>query len=549
MQLPASIGKYELEKFLGGGMSHVYRARDRVLGRTVAVKILTEQGCQDQEAKSRFLMEARMAGNIQHENIISIHDYGEEDGRPYIVMEFLVGQDLRDAIKNGATGDLENKLRIALQVARALEYVHARKIIHRDIKPENVHLDGSGKAKLMDFGIAKSEGLSLTRTGFALGTPYYMSPEQVLGQPVTELVDVYAFGILMFELLSGTKPISGDTVERLFYMILHEPLNPKPLHDAGVPQHLVDFTLRCAAKKPEERPQSFSEICSTLERLVAPSPSIATERIAAPAARPASKKPVVIGIAALLIAALTGVVYYAFQPKPGQLNAAPVVPPSLEPVIETETGQMMLIPAGQFMFGAAKEHVNLPAFYIDKTEVTNATYARFCEALNRPLPPGFPKDAPDLPVTNITIVDAREFAKWAGKRLPTEQEWEKAARGLDGRLYPWGEQADPSRANVKDQSARLVPAHSLPEGAGPFDTLHMTGNAWEYVDQLKTPSEGALAHFKTILSPPPTATEPWYTAKGCSYIDPIANCVLFEWISLPARYAQPNVGFRCAKDP
>src|SRR6476659_8123682 len=124
VQLPARIGKYELEKFLGGGMSHVYRARDTVIGRTVALKILTEQGCADPEAKARFLQEARMAGNIQHENIIQIFGFGEEEGRPFMVMEFLVGQDLRDAIKAGATGDLPGKLRIALQVARALEYVH-----------------------------------------------------------------------------------------------------------------------------------------------------------------------------------------------------------------------------------------------------------------------------------------------------------------------------------------------------------------------------------------------------------------------------------------
>ena len=142
MQLPARIGKYELEEFLGGGMSHVYRARDTVIGRTVAVKILTEAGCQDAEAKARFLAEARMAGNIAHDNVISIFDFGEDDQhRPFMVMEFLRGEDLRHAIKNSRTGDLTSKLKIALQVARALQYIHTQKIIHRDIKPENIHVD------------------------------------------------------------------------------------------------------------------------------------------------------------------------------------------------------------------------------------------------------------------------------------------------------------------------------------------------------------------------------------------------------------------------
>src|ERR1041385_5256560 len=125
MQLPARIGKYELQEFLGGGMSHVYRAQDTVIGRTVAVKILTEAGCQDAEAKARFLAEARMAGNIAHDNVISIYDFGEdEQHRPFMVMEFLPGEDLRSAIRGGHTGDLSNKLQIALQVARALEYIH-----------------------------------------------------------------------------------------------------------------------------------------------------------------------------------------------------------------------------------------------------------------------------------------------------------------------------------------------------------------------------------------------------------------------------------------
>src|SRR5690606_19668044 len=128
---------------------------------------------------------------------------------------------------------------IALQVARALVYIHSKRIIHRDIKPEIVHLDASGKAKLMDFGIAKAEGLSMTKAGFALGTPYYMAPEQVLGEQVGESSDVYAFGIMLFELFTGVKPIEGDTVERLFYQILNEPLKLEPLREAGAPEPLV----------------------------------------------------------------------------------------------------------------------------------------------------------------------------------------------------------------------------------------------------------------------------------------------------------------------
>ena len=138
-------------------MSEVYRARDTVIGRTVAVKILTEEGSADADAKARFLQEARLAGNIDHDNVISIYDFGEDDRhRPYMVMEFLRGVDLRHAIKEGRLGDLQTKLRIALQVARALGYIHSLDIVHRDIKPENIHLTTSGVVKLMDFGIAKT---------------------------------------------------------------------------------------------------------------------------------------------------------------------------------------------------------------------------------------------------------------------------------------------------------------------------------------------------------------------------------------------------------
>src|ERR1700722_8180272 len=201
LQLPALIGKYELEEFLGGGMSHVYRARDTVIGRTVAVKILTDEGCADPEAKARFLQAARLAGNVSHENVVNIYDYGEDaQGRPFMVMEFLRGEDLRHAMKGARVGGITDKIRIALQLARALEYIHSLEITHRDIKPENVQVTPSGTVKLMDFGIAKTAGLTMTRVGFVMGTPYYMAPEQVTGKEITPLVDVYAFGILLYEL-------------------------------------------------------------------------------------------------------------------------------------------------------------------------------------------------------------------------------------------------------------------------------------------------------------------------------------------------------------
>lgn len=311
-------------------MSQVYRARDTVLGRTVAVKILTEAGSSDAESKARFLLEARMAGNISHENIISVFDFGEESGKPYMVMEFLRGESLRDAIKTGHTGDLKNKLSLALQIGRALEYIHSKKIIHRDIKPENIYIDLSGKVKLMDFGIAKSEGIQLTRAGFTLGTPYYMAPEQVLGQQVTHLVDVYAFGVMLFELLSGMKPIVGDTVERIFNQILYEPLNLEPLRAANMPMQLFGLITQCTAKQPAQRPQSFSIVCAQLQQLLEPgaaaSPSYPQPmtKPQAPVAAPAQAPVVVEGL-------------------PGFFQKLP-------PALQTQTGLMVLAGAAALIF-------------------------------------------------------------------------------------------------------------------------------------------------------------------------------------------------------
>jgi serine/threonine-protein kinase len=575
MELPARISKYELQEYLGGGMSRVYRARDTMIGRTVAVKILTEQACKDPEAKARFLQEARVAGNISHDNIIRVYEFGEDEGRPFMVMEYLRGEDLRSLIKTNRTGDLHCKLGLALQIARALEHIHTQKIVHRDIKPENIQVTTSGVVKLMDFGIAKSENTALTRPGFTLGTPYYMAPEQIRGMPATPQVDIYAFGILLFELVAGTRPTEAESIEKIFYQILHEPLDLTPLSAAGAPKMLCDLVASCTDKDPAKRPASFGTVCLELERVLrrmqrgpvdstatlrvivpqdragaVPTPAPTPARITVPmsiqalaAAPPAKTRPWLMGGAALGVVLILAALVY-FGVLPGM--------PKLAPVLSTPTGEMVLVPAGSFLSGAAKIPVALPAFYIDKTEVTNQAYARYCAEKNRPLPELFLKDHPDYPVVNITYVDAQEFAKWAGKRLPTPQEWEKAARGRDGRLYPWGNDRDPKRANVLDNPDRKAPdlmaADSLPEGASPYQALNTVGNVWEFTDEFRAPNEATIKAFARLMTPPPTADEPWYTISGGAYDTKLADSLLWETGSVPARYKAFNIGFRCVKD-
>jgi eukaryotic-like serine/threonine-protein kinase len=526
MELPGRISKYELQEFLGGGMSHVFRARDTLLGRTVAVKILTPAGVADPDVRARFLQEARMASSISHDNIMCVYDFGEENGRPFMVMEFLQGQDLRGAIKNNTIPGIPAKLAIAGQIARALAHIHAQGIVHRDIKPENVHLDSNGRAKLMDFGIAKAADLSLTQPGYVLGTPYYMSPEQVLGKPVNKLMDVYAFGVLLFEMLAGERPFGGAAIEQIFYKILHEPLDLSPLSRAGVPARIVEIVCRCTDKQPEKRYRNFDEVAAALRNETAPPP------------KPAKKKafqPLVFAGAGIAILAALAVIFWP-RPRP--------------PVTRVDTPPgMVLIQAGRFLFGKDKQPVALPAYYIDETVVDNAHYAQFCAAANHPLPPGLPADRPELPVVAVTIADARAYAQWAGKRLPSPREWEKAARGANGFAYPWGDEEDATRANVSDNGAlkiHLLQPASAAANVSPYGVRNMAGNCWQLVEEKRTPSPLSIPQFSD-LDPPATGNEAWCSMRGGSFRAPLAAAVSYETVTIPERYRSPEVGFRCAK--
>jgi serine/threonine-protein kinase len=569
---PQLFGKYELLKCLGGGMSQVYIARDTLMDRTVAVKILSGSSAQDEGTRARFIREAQLAGNVIHDNIIRVYDFGEQGGQLFMVMELLQGEDLADAIKNKHVGGMENRIRIAEQIATAMEHIHSLQIVHRDLKPQNVFLSSSGVAKLMDFGIAKTDRTSLTQTGYSLGTPSYMSPEQVLGQGVNHLADIYSFGIVLFELITETKPLSAETLERVFWKILHEPVDLTPLRQSGAPDAIVNLVARCTQKEVGSRPQSFAEIRQTLHSALngapAASPAVAqtppAQALKAPAMaaaavpkrapEPIPPEPVAVPaprktrwlwpIVATAVVAAAALGVYLFQhrttpPAAVAKQAAEAAPPSS---LALPSGDMALIPAGDFLFGAKNETRSTPAYYIDKTEVTNAAYAQFVKETGHAAPKGLQNARPEYPVVNVTIKDAREFARWAGKRLPTGVEWEKAGRGTDGRKYPWGNE---NRADVAVEGGIALHAANIDAAPSPYGILGLAGNVWELIDDQVTPSEGALKVFATLV-PKATKDEPWCVIRGSSYLQPLAE--MYESGEVPERFKAGDIGFRCVRD-
>jgi serine/threonine-protein kinase len=258
--LPEKIGKYEILEQIGvGGFGAVYRGRDPFIKRTVAVKT-----CQlnDEEIKSRFFREAELAGNLHHRHITTIYDFGVENGIPYIVQEFLSGEDLDKLIKRGEALPVPRKIEILMAVAEGLAYAHQQHIIHRDIKPANIRILADGSIKIMDFGIAKSlqTESSLTQTGITLGTSAYLAPEQIRGEPLDQRTDVFALGVVAYELLTYRKPFRGEHLSTVLYKILNETPEPTDAVVPDIPAALSGVVSRAMEKDIERRYPSMESL-------------------------------------------------------------------------------------------------------------------------------------------------------------------------------------------------------------------------------------------------------------------------------------------------
>ena len=262
-----TVGRYEIIGELGrGAMGVVYKAKDPTIGRTVALKTmrLDTHGLDSGELLRRFQNEARAAGLLNHPNIVTIYDAGEQDGMFYIAMEFIEGTTLQGLLAEKHLLASEEAVQIAREIAKGLDYAHSNGIVHRDVKPANIMITAQGAVKIMDFGIAKAGG-SMTSTGQVLGTPNYMSPEQVKGRPLDGRSDLFSLGVLLYEMLTGEKPFIGQNVTTIIYKIVNEsPIAPRDL-DITVRAALNDIVVKLLAKSPDERYKSGAELVGDLE--------------------------------------------------------------------------------------------------------------------------------------------------------------------------------------------------------------------------------------------------------------------------------------------
>jgi formylglycine-generating enzyme required for sulfatase activity/tRNA A-37 threonylcarbamoyl transferase component Bud32 len=580
--------RYRLESKLGeGAHGVVFRATQLGIERTVAVKVLhpakvlhpsilaTVDDARDYwlSCVVRFQREARAAGRLRHPSIVAVTDFGHAPGDVvYMVMEYLSGLPLRHIVRDHAPLALSFIVRIMHQVCWAVEAAHRAGVIHRDLKPSNIvveTVEGYGEvAKVLDFGIAKltaaadDEITNLTDTGVFLGTPKYMSPEQCGGSPLDVRTDVYSLGVVVYEMLTGALPFSGTAMAVALQHTTTPPRAPRELVPS-IPIEIERVVLRALAKDPAARQQSAVELLAELEEAAAGVGVVLTSGDFAPLGAgvgfddtsslrlpPPQRSRIEIPIGSA-------------RPEPDP-DPTPGVPKPRETTVETRArpqlptppAGMVLVPAGPFTMGCDHGNENerpahevwLDHFFIDATEVTNAQYRLFCHKTGHPLPPNprwdssYFADKPNHPVVNVTWADATKYAVWAGKRLPTEAEWEKAARGgLESCDYPWGNEIDPSLAHY--DAAGTCPVGTFRSNA--YGLYEIVGNVWEWCADWYAADAYTAGPRERPKGPASGADK---VLRGGS-IDGTSNALRISyrhWMH-PARRSS-DIGFRCAKD-
>lgn len=534
-----TLGKYKIIEELGrGGMGRVFRAVNPEIGNQVAIKVLHDYFAEDPGAASRLLQEARATNLISDPGIVRIFEYGQTiSGTPYLIMEHLAGEPLSQRLASGGRDPVGN-LRLFAQVAAVLSAVHKRGVIHRDLKPENVmiipdpEVPGGERIKLLDFGLAKLAAEHLGQRnhteGGVVGTPRYMAPELRLGLEINDKVDVYALGVMLFQLAAGRTPLSNSEARGLIAQRAHA--DPPSLLKVApdTPPALASLVAGMLAREPGQRPamedvkRSLDQIQRTREPTaptVEPAGVRPPRRAADPPRRPVSL--LLVAFAAVLLLSAASYRRYQAKPRTPADNAAMIAIPGAKAVIGADDARPDERPAHEVL---------LTAFSMDRTEVTVSNYTKcvtagHCSAAYQTVwwagiselqKQVFSQHCnwakagrEEHPINCVTYEQAAQFCRWAGKRLPTEEEWEYAARGPERRRFPWGDETPTAqhlnacgiecsraaRAQGLQAAARdpvppmyqeddgafaTAPVGSFPRGKSYFGLLDMAGNVNEW---------------------------------------------------------------------
>ncbi len=536
------LGKYEVREVLGrGGFGTVYRAVDLTLDREVALKVLHPQWAMDSDFLERFQQTVSLMAKSEHRNIVVIYEMGEIEGQFYIAMRYMSGGSLADRLKVGCL-ELEEIQKIMSEVCAGVQELHRQGWVHRDLKPENILFDAAGQAVVADFGLAQTmDESSLGRSSSigGVGAPFYRAPELWNGKPpASPATDVYSLGCILGEMLTGQPLFDGDTLAEIVTRhLVHGPDYGETWSMVGAfagIRGVLDKALQRDAEQRYADAESFARALDDLN--------------------------------------------FALKAEKRSLSFMPV-PQAGDTMVRDKDGMTMVyVPAGLFEMGSNngwdKEKpvhiVYLDGYWIDKYAVSNAQFRKFVDAS------GYKTDAEkdgsgwvwtgiaweakpgadwmhptgegsslsgkeDHPVVQVSWNDAQAYCAWVGERLPTEAEWEKAARGTDGRTYPWGNAIDKYHANYNGRGTTKV--GSYPRGASPYGALDMAGNVWEWTEDWFGYYSG-----EEVRNPTGQETGNFRVVRGGSWRSPIEDYLRVStryWFNPDSRDC--NNGFRCVR--